>query len=442
MRKTAPEPPNARGKRRAMPHPPVRFVEAIPIREDGQVLVLLRDPEDLAPGEMLITRGAYVLVTLLDGTRDTPELQAAILERSGEIVPAESIETFIQQLDEAYLLENHRTQERREEVLREYREQSNRPAAHAGAAYPAEPEKLQRSMEMLFSSLDDPSKASPLPENELSGHGPNRKPGGTPRGLIVPHIDIRCGGPCMARGFQALRAEGPPPPRRYVILGVAHHATPHLYTMTEKDFATPLGNVPVDLRLTAKLKEVYGEHLLEGELAHKREHSVEFAALFLKYLHGETSDCSIVPILCGSLHEEMNGTGTGRSPHERGDVRAFCTALRTLLSEPGDPICIIASVDLSHVGLKFGDANGVDPVRAQRIRNADMAMLEKVSERDPEGFFDHFRSDANARNVDAVSAVYTLLHTLSEGPTELIDYDQYLEQSTESVVSFASMALY
>lgn len=412
-----------------MSHPRARYVEATPVRQEDQVLVLLRDPEELSPGEMVITPGAYLLMTLLDGARDPGEVQTALLERSGQFVQRDSIESFIGQLDEAYLLENERTRRRREDVLREYRELPLRPAAHAGASYPGDPEHLRRSMDMLFAATGEADSE------------PGAAAGKSPRGLIVPHIDIRCGGACMARGFRALREENPLPERRYVILGVAHHPTPQLYTLTEKDFDTPLGPVRTDRRLTGRLRELCGDHLLEGELAHRREHSVEFAALFLQYLHSGQSDFSIVPVLCGSLHEELNGART-RPPHTREDVGGFCAALQRLMQEDGPPVCVVASVDLSHVGPKFGDEQGVDPVRAQSIRSADLEMLETVRRRDPEAFFDHFRADANGRNVDAVTAVYTMLHVLGEGPADLIAYDQHLEFATESVVSFASMALY
>lgn len=408
--------------------PRVRPIEAIPLRQDDEVYVLLRDPEELFEEEMVVTPGAYLMMTLLDGTRDAGAVQADLLEQSGQLVPQEAIRAFIDELDRALLLENGRATERREAIRRAYAALPSRPAAHAGASYPADAPRLRRAMDELFRAAVAPADAPPPAPR-------------SPRGLIVPHIDIRCGGPCMARGFHALRRSGTPLPRRYVILGVAHHWTPGLYTLTEKDFETPLGTVRTDREMTALMLDHYGPHLLDGEIAHKREHSVEFAALFLKHLHEGRDDFSIVPILCGSLHDEMEG-GDGRRPIERQDVGGFCRALTSLGVEFGPDLCIIASVDLSHVGLKFGDAEGVDPFRAQQIRSADRAMLERVEARDPEGFFDHFRPDRNGRNVDAVTAVYTLLHALGSGPAELIDYDQYLEAPTQSLVSFASMALF
>jgi hypothetical protein len=374
------------------------------------------------------------MMSLMDGSRDDAGIQAAILEESDQLVPQDAIRDFIDELDRALLLDNGRAAEQRESIRRAYAELPSRPAAHAGSSYPDDPVRLTRAMDELF------HRALRPPDDGSAPSAPPHRPS-APRGLVVPHIDIRCGGVCMARGFDALRRPGQPLPTRYIVLGVAHHATPGLYTLTEKDFETPLGTVRTDREMTGRLKAHCGEQLLDGELAHKREHSVEFAAVFLKHLHRDQEDFSIVPILCGSLHEELEGA-PGRRPIEREDVAGFCRALSALREEFGPSLCIIASVDLSHVGLKFGHAEGVDPLGARIIRSADRAMLERIEAGDPEGFFDHFRPDANGRNVDAVTAVYTLLHALGEGTAELIDYDQYVEAPTQSLVSFASLALY
>jgi MEMO1 family protein len=411
-----------------MNHPRMRYVEALPVRQDDELYVLLRDPEDLCREEMIVSSPAYLLLTLLDGSRDTGEVQKELLRQTGQVIPQPSIEAFIETLDRAFLLDNGNSRRRRDDVRREFSSMPSRPAAHAGVSYSGDPVELRDHLDGFFLEAESAGGVA-APAEAL------------PRGLIVPHIDIRCGGRCMARGFRALGRQSPAAPRRYIILGVAHAPTPHLYTVTEKDFETPLGLAHADPEAIGRLRSWYGDSLLEGEIAHKREHSIEFAAIFLKHLHREDGEFRMVPVLCGSLHEEFQN-GHKRPPLQRDDVGRFCEALRRLLAEPGPPTCIIASVDLSHVGRKFGDVLGIDPLRAQALRSADLAMLERVRERDPEGFFDHFRSDANARNVDAVTAVYTLLHALGPGTAQLLGYDQYLEEATESVVSFASMALY
>jgi AmmeMemoRadiSam system protein B len=229
-------------------------------------------------------------------------------------------------------------------------------------------------------------------------------------------------------------------PEHYIILGVAHHPTPNLYTLTDKHFETPLGVAKTNQTAAEKLRELYGANRLSGEMAHRLEHSIEFQVIFLQYLHRDGPDFTILPILCGSLDPELHRENG--PPHSLPQVGEFCESLRKVIDELGPRTCVIAGVDLSHVGKKFGDEDGVDDFRSDLIRSADLRMLDHVASRDPEAFFDHFRPDKNARNVDAVSAVYSMLHVIGPGEGELLSYEQYRERETESLVSFASLALY
>ncbi|MCH8332372.1 AmmeMemoRadiSam system protein B [Candidatus Sumerlaeota bacterium] len=402
--------------------PRLRYVEVIPIEQEGEMVVVLRDPEQLSGQLMAVPLPTFMIMALMDGTRDMRDVQVDIQRRFEQLLPVEHLEKLVEQLDEFFLLENERSLIRREDLVRDFARMPVRPAVHAGAAYPAGSAELIKLFDGFFEPLGD---------------GDRPEPGRMPRGLVVPHIDIRRGGPCMARAFHQLR--GPEPPECYIVLGVAHQPTPNLYTLTDKDFETPLGAARVNQDAAARLKELYGEERLTGEYAHKFEHSVEFQAVFLKYLHRDDHDFTILPILCGSLEEELTKDA---APRDRADVGEFCAALEKLIDELGPRVCVIAGVDLSHVGKKFGDADGVDDFRAGLVRAADMRMLDCVKECDPEAFFNHFREDGNARKVDAISAVYSMLHTLGPGEAQLLNYDQHRETETESMVTFASMAIY
>jgi AmmeMemoRadiSam system protein B len=405
--------------------PCLRYCEAIPVQYDQDVVVVLRDPEQLFGETMAVALPMFMIMTLFDGRRDLRDIQAEIQRQFKELIPLENIEAMVRELDEFYLLDNERSMIRREDLEREFARMSTRPAAHAGMAYPDEPTELGKFLEEFFRHAEGPREAS-LPDR-------------APRGLITPHIDLRQGGPCMAWGFHQLRV--PAPPELYVILGVAHHPSKNLYTLTSKDFETPLGPARVNREAAERLKALYGANKLDGEYAHKFEHSVEFQAVFLKHLHRD-GDFSILPILCGSLGEEVEAQDHN-PPIQRPEVGEFCRSLRTVVDEFGPRVCIIAGVDLSHVGLKFGDPKGVDQFKADLVRAADLRMLDLAAACDPEAFFDHFRADRNARHVDAVSAVYTMLHALGgSGEGKLLRYDQYREGPTQSLVSFASLAIY
>jgi AmmeMemoRadiSam system protein B len=253
---------------------------------------------------------------------------------------------------------------------------------------------------------------------------------------MIPHIDFRVGGRIIARGIAALPAGRPP--RLCIVLGVAHRPARNLFTMTDKSFETPLGEVPVDRAAAERLRALYGAGRLDGELAHLSEHSVEFAAVALRHRFAGRDELAMLPILCGSLHEELNPGSA--SPATRPEVSEFIDALRALIADYAGDVCIVASVDLSHVGLKFGDMEGVTPERMAEVRQADARMLAMARCRDAEGFFNHFRADGNARNVDAVTAVYVMLKVLGEGTAREIAYEQWREEETDSMVTFASMA--
>lgn len=406
--------------------PQLRYVEAIPVQEEGETIVIIRDPESLFGQPLAVPLPTFFLMSFLDGTRDLRDVQAEVQRQFQQLVPTELLEGLVAQLDEAYLLDNERSKIRRDDLEREFERLPSRPAVHAGVAYPEDPEELVTTFDGFLAAANA----------EANGAADGRP---APRGLVTPHIDIRQGGPCMASAFRLLAGEEPP--TCYIILGVAHHPARNLFTLSTKDFETPLGPARVNQKAAARLQELYGADALKGEFAHKNEHSVEFQTVFLKYIHRLGHDFTILPILCGSIDEDLHEDGStlGR---RREEVHRFCEALKTLLGELGPGACVIAGVDLSHVGKKFGDPNGVDDLRAGLVHAADQRMLENVRRRNAEEFFDHFRPDKNARNVDAVTAVYTLLRTLGPGEAELLAYDQFRETETESMVTYASMALY
>jgi len=409
-----------------MPYPRLRYVEAIQIEHEGKPMVVLRDPEDLIGNTLIVPMPLFMIMTLLDGRRGASEIQQVLARAAGgQMFPAAELDRIVREMDELYLLENERTAARRLAVEQSFAALLTRPATHAGGAYPAEPEACAQMFEEFFKDL------------ELDGHDAR------PRGLLAPHIDLRVGGQTLARALATLGARRPP--KLYIILGVAHHPAKNLFTLTEKSFETPLGLAETDRAAAARLKELYGAGRLDGEYVHKNEHSVEFPAVALRYLHRAQPGFKILPLLCGSLHECLApgaASAAAPPPAALGDVRDFIAALRQLIAEWGGDVCIIASVDLSHVGLKFGDEKGIDQARLEHIRARDAEMLERVQALDPEGFLDHFRPDANSRNVDAVTAVYVMLHALGPGRGKLIDYQQWHEQETDSMVSFAGLAIY
>lgn len=269
-----------------MPPGPLRHVEAMQIEHQGQPMILVRDPEGLLPDPIVVPMPMFMLATLFDGQRELREVQQVLAQASGgQIVPTEQLEKIAEQLDQLYLFENERAAARRVELEAEYAALPARPAAHAGSAYP-----------------DDPAEAIEV-FNEFFTDLAGKANGTRPRGIITPHIDLRLGGRLLAEGLARVKADTPP--QLYIILGVAHQPSRNIFTLTDKDFETPLGTVETDKTAAARLRELYGAERLSGELVHLGEHSIEFPVVALKYWHTPAEQpFKILPILCGMLPEE------------------------------------------------------------------------------------------------------------------------------------------
>ena len=69
-------------------------------------------------------------------------------------------------------------------------------------------------------------------------------------------------------------------------------------------------------------------------------------------------------------------------------------------------------------------------------------MLRHVLDQDAERFFRFIQRERDSRNVCGVPAIYTLLHAAEAKNTRLLKYDRAVDQNTQSVVTFASIALY
>ncbi|MCL5269554.1 MAG: AmmeMemoRadiSam system protein B, partial [bacterium] len=399
-----------------MTYPPLRYVEAFRFEHQGRPMVLVRDPEGICSEALAVPIPLFLIMSLLDGHRDAPAVQEAVRRLTGgHIIPLEEIDRIVADIDAHCLLTNERSTARRLELEAEFARLPNRPASHAGGAYPATPAECARHFDELFDGLTAV------------------RPVARPRGLVVPHIDFRVGGRTIARALATLDPSAPP--RLYIILGVAHQPARNLFTLTDKSFETPLGLVETDREAAASLRAAYGAGRLDGEYAHRLEHSIEFQAVALKHLHRRASGLRILPILCGPLVEEML-PGDG-APSARSEVGDFIAALKEIIARHDGDVCLIASVDLSHVGRKFGDERGIDDLRKQSVGLADERMLAHVEAMDAEMFFNHFREDGNARHVDAVTAVYVLLHALAPARVQRLDYEQWHETETDSMVTFA-----
>jgi len=211
------------------------------------------------------------------------------------------------------------------------------------------------------------------------------------------------------------------------------------FCLTRKDFVTPLGILNVDKELVDAIQSRYPGDLFKDEGGQRSEHSIEFQCVFLRYLYPEPHPLKIVPILSGSFYEAI---GRGISPKEIKPFRQFIDALRESVSSLGREVCYIASADLAHMGLQFGDPEGISEYDLRVISQEDRDMLECAEKMDGEGFFSSISREKDRRRICGLPAIYSMLRILEAKEGRLLKYDQAFTPETQSVVTFASLAFY
>lgn len=412
-------------------HPRLRPVEALPLEQNGTRGICLRDPHRYSESMLFVPEGLIPLLQLMDGSRSLGDVQGELTRRFGTNVPTEELQALVDTLDRAHFLDSEHFAAHRAEVDRRFLESPVRDAYLAGQAYPDSPDDLARYIDELLLHPDGPGGPPARPEKGAPGSRDN----GTPKGAILPHIDFTRGGAVYAYGYRSLvEAE---PADTYVVLGTAHMGVRRVFALTRKDFATPLGAVPADQGFIDRLVEEVPGDYFEDELSHRAEHSIEFQAVLLRCLIGRDRAVSIVPILCGSLHEYVQ---TGRSPMEDPEIAGFVKGLKRTLAGRKEKVCVIASVDLAHVGPQFGAPEPVDEARIADTRRKDHEMLKRVLDRDPEGFFQYVQEEGDERNVCGLTPIYTMLHALESREVEMIKYG--VAPDPQGTVTFASLLVH
>jgi hypothetical protein len=402
-----------------MEYPKLRPVEALPAQQN---MICLRDPQGFSDRLLLIPPPLFFVVSLFDGRHSVLDIQAEYTRRFGELLFSDKIREIIGQLDEALFLESERFQQAR--AVEEFRAAEVREATHAGVSYEADPHKLEEQLGAFFTGPGGPG----LPQRV--------RPSGKLRALIAPHIDLRRGGRCFAWSYAELARECRA--QSFVILGIAHTATKHPFVLTDKDFKTPLGTADTDREFLKILEAHLRTDFYEDEFCHHSEHSVEFQILFLQYLYRNEAPLQIVPILCSLPPEFYQGGAIS----EHSEIEEFIGALGETLEQQGSEVCCIAAVDLSHIGRRFGQDISMSTPLLKQIEAEDRAMIETILSGDADAFLRGIQEEQDRRNVCGVPAIYALLRVLPAGKGKLLCYQQAVDASTQSMVSFMAGGFY
>jgi AmmeMemoRadiSam system protein B/AmmeMemoRadiSam system protein A len=203
---------------------------------------------------------------------------------------------------------------------------SVRPAAVAGAFYPASPQRLSGDIAEMLDGVD-------LLEPRL----------GVPKALIVPHAGYMYSGPIAARAYDALAAARGMV-KRVVLLGPAHFVAGRGMALPGvQAFDTPLGRTQVDADAVAALEGL--KQVVQSAPAHAQEHSLEVQLPFLQHVLG--NEFSLLPIALGAATNEE-----------------VAEVLERLWGGP--ETLIVISTDMSHY-MDYESARRVDGATLQKI---------------------------------------------------------------------------
>lgn len=405
-------------------YPKLRNIELFPFEQGGEQLVGLRDPAGIADNQLFLRVTAVSLLSLLDGRHSVEDIQTICCRHYGQTIVREQIDALVERLDESLFLDSPNFERVRRAIAEDFRRSSVREAAHAGKAYHSNQGELSRQLDGYFVAADGPGF---LPS--FAGHNPVL-------GLIAPHIDFHRGGTCYAWAYSELAAA--PEADVYLILGIGHAGLRQFYTLTEKDFQTPFGTLKTDHDFVGRIRALCPFDLFEDEPIHRREHSVEFQVVFLQHILKNRPDAQIVPVLCGSFHSLIQ---SGLSPKEHPAVLGFISAVRQAIASCGKRVCVIAGVDLAHVGKRFGDQEPLTSGFLDEVREVDGRLLHHVERLDAESLIQDIRRDQDRRRICGYPAIYTLLSVVDAHEGRLLRYEQAADVESQQAVTFASMVL-
>jgi AmmeMemoRadiSam system protein B/AmmeMemoRadiSam system protein A len=245
------------------------------------------------------------------------------------------------------------------------------PNVLAGTWYPEKAGELRSKTQAM---LDD---ADLLPDMKVSA-------------LILPHAGYEYSGQTAACGVKAVGGEY----NRVIIIGPSHYVT-MVDTLSVPDvthYATPLGEVPLDIEFIRRLKK---NALFKTEpRAHQREHSVQIQ---LPLLQRWLAEFKLVPIVTGQCSPAV-----------------IEKAAKTLKELADERTVIIASSDFTHYGPNYGYVPFKEDV-PKKIEELDMGAYRHIAALDAKGFIEY--KEKTGATICGYVPVAVLLSMLEKGYT-------------------------
>jgi len=260
----------------------------------------------------------------------------------------------------------------------------------SGRFYPGNPSVLRQTLAGLIPPIPEEEKQSAL-------------------AVVVPHAGYVYSGAVAGETFAGVRV-----PETALILGPNHTGNGRPLAMGVSDWDMPLGPVPIERSLAVAILK-NSEIIVDDDVAHQQEHSLEVQVPFLQFLQ---KNLKIVPIVVSHI--------------SYGDCRRAAHDLTTAIREFGEPVLMVASTDMTHY----------EPRPSASAK--DHLALERILALDPQGLYETVVGNRISM-CGIMPTTITLLAALELGATraELVRYTDSgaVSGDTNQVVGYAGLVI-
>jgi MEMO1 family protein len=396
-----------------MEYPRVRWIDAHPFINEGREMVLLNDDEGIMENSLVVSKDILFLISLMDGSRSLRDIQAEYMRIYGELLYMERLEEIIAAMDQNYLLFNDNYKSHCANLKMEYEKNPVRKPALAGRSYPANRMDLLMALDEMFKTV---------PAKEVSGNL---------TAILAPHIDYTRGVNVYQQIYPYLKLTKKP---LVIVFGTCHQMTEKIWSISLKDFETPLDIAPVSQELKNLIlhNNILQDYVVEWP--HRKEHSIELQIPLIQF--NMVNDFEILPILTGSMHEYIEGA----RDIDDSRLTELTDNLSEVLKKYGKPYIIVTGADLAHIGAQFGDTYALDSFSLASSKIKDKEILSCIKEIDAQSFFGSIQRERDARRICGLTPIYFLLRLVQGCTAEIVSYDQWTDG--KSSVSFAGAVFY
>ena len=264
-----------------------------------------------------------------------------------------------------------------------------RPATQAGRFYEDNPQLLSHEIDSLLANHANDGILDSV------------------AALIVPHAGYYFSGNVAASAYARLNPKKPY--KRIFLLGPSHHEWLNGASVNGEvdDYATPLGNVPVDREVARQLIEADSVFTYQPK-AHDREHCLEVQLPFLQRRLGEVPP--IVPIII--------------STNDFSKLKRMAEVLKPWLT---DENLFVISSDFSHYP-SYEDAIKVDAKTGKAIESGDVEQLIATIEANERSGIRNLATSACGEFpiitlMLMLNSQYQIKHLLYQNSGDIDDYD-------------------